>query len=1062
MRERLIAALEDHFAAQRRRGPIALLVAPAGYGKSALLAQWAQIAPVPVAWYTLDESDNDLAFFLRGVTRAIESVVQRPRWRSLIALERLPAGVPSPPDCERLTDIFIQDLRRVVSRSTTLTLTNLHALQPEQPTATLLRRLLARQPDLLGLALESRAPWPIPTATTRQERRLFSLTADDVALTDDEYGGLLALRAAHLLAQQTRQLRTRCGGSIMAVALGIEAAAAGAPATKGVAPRQSARHETSLAALARQAIDALSAEERALAARIAILDPVAPSVCLQLLDLPDADERLDALARRLSCFDAVVEVGAETIYRFHPGLRASLLLALEEELDAAKIRELHALAGDILRDASDHEAAIGHYAEAQRYDRIAALIEERRGVLLRAGMGETLVRWIRTLPDAVRASHPRLQILLADLLRDIGDVENAWREARSACELTLRRAEQEPEMAARALLARGMLAYAQEDYQSASDDCARALELAPAAAADLQIQARFGLAQCLDALGQQERPDELLSELERRATELRAVATLSRYWYLRSKTHQAELRHVASAQACEQALRNAQEAEDTDTAVISQIRLGMMLACQGDYDEALKLVNAAREQARRAGYSRSMAYAVASVGDIERMRGAYDEAIAGYYRAQTLSESLSEPRLLAYVVSGLGYSYTLNGRSDLAVSLLRESYERQPDPSEPTGWTRKALALGLAWLREGEPALAADPIERAYALAPGSDDPSLLLDARLILSALRLAQGRDADASAKIVDALEALAVEDVAPVLLPTAQILPEIFPVVEGLKSERAAALVAALSRVERARSTKPERQTTMPAALRLYTFGGTRVFQGRVQVGGWRLPAALELLCYLVDRREPASKEAILAALWPDKTQQIANLNFRQAVFQLNRALNEKVMVKRDRRWTLAIDCWVDAHEFERLHAEGVQRAADGESCAALYAFRRALTYYRGPYLVDIDSPWAQRRAAAFAQFYLACLSQAAQLEEQLGRLEDAAQHWLQALAAHTPDECARCGLMRYYASRRDYENVRDQYDRLQRELGPERPPAAETVALYHNLMAGMQAPPGARSL
>src|SRR5262249_8039120 len=351
--------------------------------------------------------------------------------------------------------------------------------------------------------------------------------------------------------------------------------------------------------------------------------------------------------------------------------------------------------------------------------------------------------------------------------------------------------------------------------------------------------------QCLDALGQRERHDDLLSDLERRAADLHDVATLSRYWYLRSKAYQAELRHTAAAQACEQALRNAQEAEDTDIAVLSQIRLGMLLACRGDYDEALKLVNTAREQARRAGYSRSMAYAVASVGDIERMRGVYDEAIAGYYRAQTLSESLSEPRLLAYVVSGLGYSYTLNGRSDLAVSLLRESYERQPDASEPTGWARKALALGLAWLREGEPALAADPIERAYALAPSADDPSLLLDARLILSALRLAQGRDAEASAEIVVALGALVVEDVAPVLSPTAQILPEIFPVLEGLKGERAAALLAALARAERARFTKSERQTTMPSAVRLHAFGGTRVFQGRVQVGGWRLPAALELL-------------------------------------------------------------------------------------------------------------------------------------------------------------------------------------------------------------------------
>jgi two-component SAPR family response regulator len=206
----------------------------------------------------------------------------------------------------------------------------------------------------------------------------------------------------------------------------------------------------------------------------------------------------------------------------------------------------------------------------------------------------------------------------------------------------------------------------------------------------------------------------------------------------------------------------------------------------------------------------------------------------------------------------------------------------------------------------------------------------------------------------------------------------------------------------------------------------------------------------MCYLLDRREPVSKEAILADLWPDRTEQNANLNFRQAVFQLNRTLDRKTIVKRDRRWTLAFDCWVDTREFERLYMEGVQLEDAGDVRAARCAFWRALTYYRGPYLADVDSPWALRRAEEFAVAYHSCLNRLAALEEQLGRYDVAAQRWFQVLASAASHESARRGMIHYYARRQEYENARDQYARLRHELGPDRAPSAETQALYDELM------------
>jgi ATP/maltotriose-dependent transcriptional regulator MalT/DNA-binding SARP family transcriptional activator len=1049
-RERLTVALEAHFDQRRRQGPVALIAAPPGYGKTTLLAQWAQASTVPVAWYTLEESDNDLALFLRGVTCALDSVITRPRWRVLLSLDRLNTGIPSAEDLDRLGDLFLHDLQRVISRPVTLILTNAHLLQPEAPTAQLVRRLLTEQPDLLGLALESREPAPIPPPFPRQEERLWAVGEAELALTDEEFHALLALRGIQLTAQETRKLHALCGGWVMGVLLATDVDARAMLGEKRAQTRNLNR-DAALEYLARQVIDALSVEERSFAARLAILDPITPSVSARLLDLPDARERLAALDRRLSFFDAVARVADETVYRFHPALRASLLRTLREEMNAAQVGELHARAGDILRDRGRDEEAAHHYIQAQRFDRIAALVEERQAALLRSGHGESVVRWIQALPPEMSASRPRLQLMLAQLHRNAGRMASAWQVARAVCADVLPKSAHEPELAAQALLTRGMLYHTQGEYMRARSDCERALELAPADADDLQIQIRFGLVSCLFNLNQLDKIEAVLSELERRAYNARDVATLARYWYQRSKADQAGLRYLASAKAAEQALRYAQEAEDVRIAVASEIQLGVMLACQGRYTEALELVESAREQARRSGFGLGMAYAVQNLGDVERMHGAYDEALAAYYRAQALNERLADPSLSSYIMSGLGLTYILNGRSDLAVSLLRADYEAAPDATHQTTWARTALTLGLAHLREGEPAEAAEPIERAHAIALKSGDRSLLADSLLILCALRLAQERDTEATTELLSALHTATVEDVAPVLLPTAQIVAEVFPVTESLKDERASALLRALARAERPQPLEKEGRGPSQSALRVYAFGGARVFNGNIQLGGWRLPAAREMLCYLLDRHEPVRKEALLADLWPDKTDQTANINFRQAVFQLNRVLNRKSMIKREGRWSLSFDCWMDSREFERLAGEGRQLAAEGDSRAAITAFRQALTYARGGYLEDVYSDWARLRGEQLELMRLSCLEQLAELEERLGRREEAAQHWFQLLEDPAPHENARRGLMRYYARRGEYVSVQDQYDRLRRELTPEFAPSAETQTLYRELMA-----------
>jgi LuxR family maltose regulon positive regulatory protein len=68
-RPRLLQRLE-----RQRERPLALVVAPAGYGKTTLVGSWLEACDWPSAWLSLDADDNDLVLFLTYLLAAIESI----------------------------------------------------------------------------------------------------------------------------------------------------------------------------------------------------------------------------------------------------------------------------------------------------------------------------------------------------------------------------------------------------------------------------------------------------------------------------------------------------------------------------------------------------------------------------------------------------------------------------------------------------------------------------------------------------------------------------------------------------------------------------------------------------------------------------------------------------------------------------------------------------------------------------------------------------------------------------------------------------------------------------
>jgi LuxR family transcriptional regulator, maltose regulon positive regulatory protein len=157
-RPRLMQRLDEG----QERG-LVLACAPAGYGKTVVLADWARRGRHPVAWLSLDASDNDPARFWRHTVAALGRV--RPG-----ISERMGAllGPPPPPSFEPLVTTLINELatRPDAGETLLLVLDDYHAISAP-PVHESLGFLLEHRPPGLCLALASRSDPPLALARLR-------------------------------------------------------------------------------------------------------------------------------------------------------------------------------------------------------------------------------------------------------------------------------------------------------------------------------------------------------------------------------------------------------------------------------------------------------------------------------------------------------------------------------------------------------------------------------------------------------------------------------------------------------------------------------------------------------------------------------------------------------------------------------------------------------------------------------------------------------------------------------------------------------------------------------
>jgi LuxR family transcriptional regulator, maltose regulon positive regulatory protein len=427
--------------------PLTLLSAPAGYGKTTLLAALHSTCPdLSLAWLLLDEDDNDPVRFLTAFIIALQHLNPLCGTTTLSLL----TGIPNPgAEVQRVTSVLINDVLDTLPNPFTLILDDLHLIN-EPAIFVGLNYLLDHIPPQMHLVMSSRHDPPLALARLRARGRVTELRLAKLRFTDEEALAFLNDRLSlDLSPAEVGFLQSRTEG--WAVGLRLLAGSL----VHLTSPEDRRTFIQDLAQTDRHIFDFLAEEVfnyqepavRDFLLKTSILPELTTELCQAVTELTGAGAMLEFLYRRNLFLEMKGIQGKrqpalpltlqlpdstppQASYRYHDLFAEFLRHKLQQECPQL-VPELHLRAA---RAQTDQSQAVGHYLAASRWSRAAEIIEQIGAEMFKMGYLDTLSRWINALPASVREGHPRL----LHYLSNCAFWKGSWSEVQSLLEQALR------------------------------------------------------------------------------------------------------------------------------------------------------------------------------------------------------------------------------------------------------------------------------------------------------------------------------------------------------------------------------------------------------------------------------------------------------------------------------------------------------------------------------------------------------------------------------------------------------------------------------------------------
>jgi len=393
-----------------------LVAAPAGFGKTTLIASWLADQSSPYAWLSLDEFDNDLSLFLQYMTAAIQRVLPT----ACATLARI-LHAPDLPTDDQLAAIIINGLSQL-STPVKLVLDDYHLIN-NIAILRLIGRIVEQSQHQLHLIIISRIDPLLPLPRLRLQQTMVEIRQQDLRFSDEE--ATRFLQTAVSTSNQKPPLNPLDNDTIIRLNKRVEGWVAGLRMAS-FSMNEVMVGEDGYGDMNNFVADYLFVEVLAQQSstmqhfllQTAVLDRFSADLCDAIVDLSVDylnSQVIISQLRNANLFIVPLDDGA-TWFRYHHLFQQLLQQRAATTLGEGAVRALHNRAGDWFAEQGHVDEALRHYLAADEMQTAVLLIEKNSRNLLNGLERHRLEQWLELLPEEMVWQRPRLLITKAWLL----------------------------------------------------------------------------------------------------------------------------------------------------------------------------------------------------------------------------------------------------------------------------------------------------------------------------------------------------------------------------------------------------------------------------------------------------------------------------------------------------------------------------------------------------------------------------------------------------------------------------------------------------------------------
>ena len=403
---------------------LTLVSAPAGFGKTTLLAEWLAAMPAnggSAGWLSLDPSDSEPASFWTYLIAALQTAAPEVGATSLSLLRS-----PQPPG-DAVLAALLNELN-AISNDVVLVLDDYHVIDsPEVQDG--MAFLIDHLPPRVHLVIATRADPGLPLARLRARGELLEIRAADLRFTPDEAAAYLNdVMGLAVTAQDVVALERRTEGWIAALQLAA-ISMQGRDDIPGFIAGFAGDDRYIVDYLIEEVLRRQPDHVRSFLLRTAVLSRLTGALCDAVTGESDGRSTLEALDRG-NLFLVPLD-DRRRWYRYHH-LFADMLRARLLDEQPELVPELHRRASHWYEQNGERSEAISHALAAEDFARAADLIELAIPAMRSARQESAALRWLKALPDDVIALRPVLSVHYAGALLLIGQFDRVEPRLRDA------------------------------------------------------------------------------------------------------------------------------------------------------------------------------------------------------------------------------------------------------------------------------------------------------------------------------------------------------------------------------------------------------------------------------------------------------------------------------------------------------------------------------------------------------------------------------------------------------------------------------------------------------